>query len=232
MFTQELAHKPYVLCRWPARAEAPQDIAAKVFQTLSAVAASFQSDSLIWSADVGDEIQFTMSPFPTDIDPAHVDLTRFAKTDDAGRVWEKGGLAIQLYGRISTWTEGDMVAVTGTVGATTRRGNSLRVDFLTDDNETIPPLKQISTLVETLGEVWDADWCAALTDEIIDAVERPLGDPEVGLLTYWSDSLGRELPALGEVTLRKTAKGCLAEVSPLGSAAAIDYARKVQKVTR
>lgn len=55
MFTQELAHKPFVLCRWSARGEDRQGIAAKVLQSLTAVAASFETDSLDWSADMGDE---------------------------------------------------------------------------------------------------------------------------------------------------------------------------------
>lgn len=170
-----------------------------------------------------------MLPFPTDIDPANVDLSPFSKMDDAGQVWEKGGLPIPLYARISTWPEGGMVAVTGTVGATTRRGNSLKVDFLTADNEIVPSMKHISTLVEALGEVWDADWCAALTDEIVDAVERPFGDPEIGMVTYWSDSLGLEFPAADGVTRRKTTKGRLAELSRKDADSAIDYVRKAQK---
>ncbi|MFF2317386.1 hypothetical protein ACFVTE_14060 [Arthrobacter sp. NPDC058097] len=226
MFKQELAQKPFVLCRWPARTEAQHDIAAKLLQSLSAVAASLQTDTLDWSADVGEENDFTMMPFPANVRPDDVDLASFSKTDDAGQIWQKGGLAIPLYGRISTWPKEDMVAFTGTVGAATRRGNSLKVDFLTEDIELIPPMKQISALVEALGEIWDADWCAALTHEIVEAVDWPIGAPKIGLVTYWSDRLGRELPAEDGVILQKTAKGRLADVSHLDIDSAIEYVRK------
>jgi hypothetical protein len=232
MNTVSKYQRPVIFGRWPARAEARPDLAAKVLETLNAVNAALRTDSMEWSADTGDDTQFTMLPFPTNINPENVDLEPFIKLDDANQVWIKGGLAILLYGRIGTWPEGEVVAVTGTVGATTRRGNSLKIAFLTEDRDRIPSGKDISTLVESVGEVWDTDWCAAMSDEIVDAVNRPHGEPGVGFATYWSDGLGRELPAADGVTLRKTAKGCLAEVSRMDVESAIDYGRKAQKESR
>lgn len=84
-----------------------------------------------WSADLGGEEDLVFSPFSTDVQNGELDITPFAKRDDAGQVWPEMGYALPLYGRLSTWPEGYMAAVTGTVGATTRLGNTVQIEFLT-----------------------------------------------------------------------------------------------------
>ncbi|GAA3274867.1 hypothetical protein [Paenarthrobacter aurescens] len=221
------AHRrPIIIGRWPMRAEEEQELAEKLLRTLGTIE-SVVGVKLSWAADVGDEDRIVMRPFPTHREPAAVDLRPFMTLGDDDRVWTRGGVALPLYGSTNGLPEGELVSVTGTIGASTRLGNSLRIAFRTDDPHRIPSSTGLTTLVEFVGEIWEADWCAALTDEISDRVNRPIGQPGVGLVTYWADSLQPPLPALDEATVWKTAKGTIAVIHDLDIEHAIAYARKV-----
>lgn len=218
--------RPIIIGRWPMRAEEEQELAAKLLRTLGTIE-SVLGVKLSWAADVGDEDRIVMRPFPTDQEPAAVDLRPFMTLGDDDRVWTRGGVALPLFGSTDGLPEGELVSVTGTVGASTRLGNSLRIAFRIDDPHCLPCSTGLATLVQFVGEIWEADWCAALTDEISDKVNRPIGQPSVGLVTYWADSLQPSLPSFAEVSVRKTATGTLAVVRDLDSERAIAYARKV-----
>lgn len=218
--------RPIIIGRWPTRVEKEPELAAKLLNTLSTIE-SVMGVKLSWAADVGDEDRIVMRPFPTDREPAAVDLRPFMTLGDDDLVWTRGGVALPLYGSTNGLPEGELVSVTGTVGASTRLGNSLRVAFRTDDPYRLPSSTGLATLVELVGEIWEADWCAVFTNEISDKVNRPIGQPGVGLVTYWADSLQPSLPALDEATVRKTTKGTLAVIRDLDSEHAIAYARKV-----
>lgn len=123
-----------------------------------------------------------------------------------------------------------MVSETGTVGADTRLGNSLEIAFLPRDDDFMPSSSGLSYLVEEIGELWNATWFAALTEEIIDAIEQPFGEPEIGIISYWADGIKRPLPASSDVTVRKTANGMLAQVHDMGSRGAITYSLKVKQI--
>jgi hypothetical protein len=218
--------RPIIIGRWPTRAEKEQELAAKLLRTLSTIE-SVMGVKLSWAADIGDEDRIVMRPFPTDLEPEAIDLRPFTTLGDDDRVWTRGGVALPLYGGPDGLPEGELVSVTGTVGASTRLGNSVRIAFRTDDPRRLPSSTGLATLVQFVGEIWETDWCAAFTDEISDRVNRPIGQPGVGLVTYWADSLQPSLPALDEATVRKTAKGTIAVIHDLDSEHAIAYARKV-----
>lgn len=218
--------RPVVICRWPGRPQEDKDLATRILSTLKAVETTMDI-GLAWSADIGSADEFTMIPFRTDLEPVDVELEPFLKLDDDNNVWKKGGLALPLYGSVTGMPEGEIVSVTGTVGATTRWGNSIQITFLTDDPQTIPTGDELTALVEAVGEIWEADWCAALSDELVDEVNRPVGEPGIGLVTYWADSIQPTLPASDGVTIRKTGKGVLAEISGADNEIAIAYARTV-----
>ncbi|AFR27831.1 hypothetical protein ARUE_c09080 [Arthrobacter sp. Rue61a] len=102
--------------------------------------------------------------------------------------------------------------------------------FLPRDDDFMPSSSGLSYLVEEIGELWNATWFAALTEEIIDAIEQPFGEPEIGIISYWADSIKRPLPASSDVTVRKTANGMLAQVHDMGSRGAITYSLKVKQI--
>lgn len=222
--------RPIIFGRWPSRAETQRDIAKRMLKTLSSVESALGL-SLEWAVDVGGDAEFDVLPFPTDKEPESVNLEPFAKLDNANKVWMKGGLALLLYGRKDGLPEGGLVSVTGTVGATTRRGNSLKIAFVADDASKLPASASLAALVEAVGEIWKADWFAALSDEIVEKVDRRADEAGIGLVTYWADSLQPPLPSLAEVSVRKTATGTLAVVRDLDSERAVAYARKVYSAT-
>ena len=166
-----------------------------------------------------------MAPFPTELGPAIEQIASFAKFDDAGRPWRQGGLALPLYGTTADLNRGDVVSLTGTVGATTKMGNSLQIQFLTPD--AVPSDDRLAGVVEAVGEIWDAEWCAALSDEIVDEVDKPFGAPGVGFVSYWADTVQPTLPSAEVVKVRKTSKGTLAELTQFDPKSAIEYARYV-----
>lgn len=221
--------RPVIFGRWPSRAETQRDIAARILKTLSSVESALGL-KMDWAVDVGGDAEFDFLPFPTDKEPESVNLEPFAKLDDVNKVWTKGGLAVLLYGRMDGLPEGGLVSVIGTVGATTRRGNSLKIAFLAEDASEVPASVSLTALVEAVGEIWEADWFAALSDEIVEKVDRHADEAGIGLVTYWADSLQPSLPSLpsfAEVSVRKTSTGTLAVVRDLDSERAIAYARKV-----
>jgi hypothetical protein len=224
--------KPFILARWPARPEALPEIAAKLLQTLAIVAGEVNSEGMEWAYDAGGEAHLRLRPFPTEADPSDLGLESFFHKDESKQIWTKGGLTVLLYGRVSEWPTGKMVSLTGTVGADTRIGNSLQIAFLSQDSDFLPSSSWLSSLVEKIGELWNATWCAALNDEIIDGIDLPFGEPEIGIISYWADNVNRSLPEADGVSIRKTAKGQLAQVRDLDSESAISYARKVYGLQR
>ncbi|VXC14536.1 hypothetical protein ARTHRO9V_210173 [Arthrobacter sp. 9V] len=230
MTTVDATLKPFILGNWQARPEELSEIAVKLLKTLTLVESSVNSGRMEWAFDAGGEAEFRLRPFPTDADPSDIDLKPFLRKDDAQRVWTKGGLTVLLYGRASDWPTGKMVSVTGTVGADTRLGNSLEIAFLPRDGDLMLSSSDLSYLVEEIGELWNATWFAVLTDEIIDSTEQTFGEPEIGIISYWADTINRPLPASSNVTIRKTVKGMLAQVHDMSSKAAITYALKVKQM--
>gem|GEM_PF-5971932 len=223
--------KPFIIGHWQARPEDSSEIGVKLLRTLTLVETAVNSGRMEWAFDAGNEAEFSLRPFPTGTDPSDIDLKPFFQKDDDQQVWTKGGLTVLLYGRASDWPTGKMVSVTGTVGADTRLGNSLEIAFLPRDDDFMPSSSGLSYLIEEIGELWNATWFAVLTDEIIDAIEQPFGEPEIGIISYWADTINRPLPASSDVTTRKTAKGMLAQVHDMSSKGAITYALTVRQVS-
>ncbi|MFE4194698.1 hypothetical protein ACFRJ9_02440 [Paenarthrobacter sp. NPDC056912] len=94
--------RPFVICRWPGRSQEGKHLATRILSMQDAVETTM-GIRLAWAADVGSADEFAMVPFLTDLEPVDVELDN--------NVCMKGGLALPLYGSVSSMPEGEMVSV-------------------------------------------------------------------------------------------------------------------------
>jgi hypothetical protein len=220
--------KPAISTQWGAREETAGATAARLDQTLGAVAAlGGPARDQWWFAH---EVMEPRHPLPTSPDGLATVVQGFAVADDSGRPFPANGYGVLIYARgigdSETWVHAH---VGNKLADTSRLTNYVQIRWRAADHDVQdvagPLIADVPAIVQQLAIDWDAVTSALSSTAIARATRKlvPFSWPRLGAVTWIRDGAHSIPDAVAGATVERVQGGTLLTVNgPDGPSLRVD----------